>query len=163
MIRRSWRTVLGVMLGVLVSIFIRDLTPSITFPREYVTSFLLGIGFVLPSQVFDSIDFVMLALKPIFLPVLAGAALCVLIAGVNQVKAGLRLGFIVASLVVGLPLLALIFFIFVRGLSFPLLTWFVRVFIQPVAAVSAGMLAGVIAVWLRNLAATTRRRASSSL
>jgi hypothetical protein len=163
MIRKSRRTLVGVMLGVLVSIFIRDLPPGITFPRGPVTSVLLAVGFVIPDAVYDGIDWVFLVIKPVFIPVMVGAALCVIIAGADTIKRGMHLGFIVASFVVGLPLAALIVLAFVRGLSYPLVTWMVRIFIQPVACVASGMLAGIVIVLLSRLGGLARRRASTTL
>lgn len=151
------------MLGVLVSIFGRDYAPSITFPRAEVTSGLLAVGFVIPDWIYDGIDYVFATTRPVLIPVLVGSFLCVLIAGADTAKRGRHLGFIVASLVVGLPLAALILLAFVRGLSYPLETWLVRVFIQPVAGVAAGMLGGMIALLLLRLFSMARRRASSSL
>ena len=151
------------MLGVLVSIFIRDWAPSFTFPRAETTSLLLGVGFVIPDGVYDGIDWVFAAIHPVFVPVFIGSLLCVLIVAPEAVKHGMRLGFLVASLVVGLPLAALILLAFVRGFSYPLMTWVVRVFVQPVAAVASGWFAGIVAVLILRLGGLARRRASSSL
>jgi hypothetical protein len=163
MFRRSRRTIAGVTLGVLVSLILRNWAPSVTFPRGAVVPVLLTIGFVIPDWIFDGIDYVLAVLQPYLIPVFVGTMVCVAIVGLERAKRGVAFGFLVGSLVVAIPLAAIIFIAFSRGLAFPLNTWLERVFIQPVGSVASGMIAGVVTVLLMRLLGLARRRASSSL
>jgi hypothetical protein len=163
MLRRSRRTIAGVTLGVLVSLLLRNWAPSVTFPRGAIVPLLLTVGFVIPDGVFDGIDYVLAVIQPYLIPVFVGTVVCVAVVGRERAKRGIAFGFLVASLVVAIPLAALIFVAFDRGLSFSLTTWFERAFIQPVGAVASGMLAGVLTVLVLRLVGLARRRASSSL
>jgi hypothetical protein len=154
---------LSVTLGVVASVVLRNWAPSVTFPRGAVNSVLMGSGFVIPDAVYNNVDFTFAAAAPVLMPVAVGAVLCVAIAGVDAMKRGLDLGVLVASIsVVGL-LVIMFFMAFARGLAFPLLTWFVRAFIQPVVAIAVGGLSGAATAAFMGFVGTTRRRVSSSL
>jgi hypothetical protein len=163
MIRRSWRTLVGVTLGVVASVVLRNWAPSVTFPRGPVNSLLLGSGFAIPDAVYNNVDYAFAAATPVLLPVVVGVILCVAIAGVDVTKRGLDLGVLVACINVAGLLAILVFMALARGLTFPLLTWFVRAFIQPVVAVAVGGIVGAATAAFVRLVGTTRRRVSSSL
>jgi hypothetical protein len=163
MIRRSWRTLLGVTLGVLTSVVLRNWAPSVAFPRGFVNALMLGSGFTVPITVFDNIDYVFAVATPVLMPVAVGVLLCIAVAGIDIMKRGLKLGVLVASIDVAGLLVILFFIALARGLAFPLITWLVRAFIQPVIAVAVGGLTGAGAAALLHFILRMRRRVSSSL
>ena len=163
MVRQSWRTLVGVTLGVVASVVLRNWAPSVTFPRAAVNAVLLGSGFAISDKAYNNVDFIFAAATPVLMPVAVGVILCVVIAGVDGMKRGLDLGVLVASIDVAGLLVILFFMAFARGLAFPLLTWFVRAFVQPVLAVAVGGLTGAGTAALLHLIQRTRRRVSSSL
>lgn len=162
MIRGKWRTPLGIAFGVLASMLVKASTPDAMFPSGAVTAFLLSAGLVIPDWVFKLLEYSFTTAAPVGPAVAVGAVVCMLLAGADTVKRGVRLGFLVASLDVGIPL-AVMIFIAVRGLQFPVSSWVVKILIQPVTAVIIGMTVGAIAALIQRLVVATRDRASSSL
>jgi hypothetical protein len=162
MTRGKWRLPLGVVLGVALSELLYGRTPSATFPRGDIVASLSSLGLVIPDWVWNAFDYVFITATPVGPAVAGGAMLCIVVAGADSVKQAVRLGIIVACLDVAIPLAVMIFVAF-RGLSFPLSTWAVKAFIQPIAAVVVGAFAGVIIGNIQRFIRATRRRATSSL
>lgn len=162
MTRSKWRTPVGVALGFLVSQIVWARTPSAVFPSGDVIGTLSAMGLTVPDWVFALIERVYAAGTPVGPAVALGALICVLIVGASTIKRGVRYGVLIALLDVTLPLGVMIWHV-TRGLSFPLMTWVEKAFIQPVTAITVGMLVGLIVGYIQRLASATRQRAKSSL
>jgi hypothetical protein len=162
MTRSRWRTPLGVALGFLVSQFVWRRTPSAVFPSGDVIGILSSMGLAVPDKVFSAIEWVYAAATPVGPAVALGALVCVLIVGADTLKRGVRFGVLIALLDVTLPLGVMIWHV-TRGLSFPFMKWVEKAFLQPVAAITVGMLVGLVVGLIQRLASATRQRAKSSL
>jgi hypothetical protein len=162
MTRNRWRTPSGVALGFLASQIVWAWTPSAVFPKGDVIATVSSIGLTMPDWVYDAIERVYAAATPVGPAVGLGALICILIVGTPNIKQSVRYGVLVALLDVTLPLGILIWHT-TRGLSFPLMTWFEKAFIQPVTAVTVAMLVGIVVGYIRKLGSATRKRAASSL
>lgn len=163
MTRKWWRTLLGVVLGVVAAVLLRNVVPEVTFPRGSVTALLLSIGFVIPDVVYNDVDIVLAATRPVFLPVIAATIVCTVVAGTDTVKRGVWLGILVGNVYVALHV-GTIIFLATRGLThYELSDLVLWIFVHPIAAVAAGILAGATMAYVLRVATTVRERASSSL
>jgi hypothetical protein len=163
LLQKWWRPVVGLILGLATAATAAKLVPVTTLPREGITATLVQLGLGDPTKALDVIDWIIVQNWYYLLPILLGAIVTVAIMADSEFKPSIKSGMRMAAISVFPVPFLMIMMALTKGFSYDLFTWAERLIMIPGAAVTMGVLGGVIATYGIRIGLGFKRRTKSIL